>query len=145
MRWRPLRATKLKVTFKSSAMASASIPFDSTVRRPGADEVPGAKPLARPAPTQRCLANAAVGETVRVVELTIEEDLSAWLSAVGVGVGERLTLLRRAAFGGPLHVRSAAGGEFALNVALARSIHVRADEDVDDTSAEPKPARESAA
>jgi ferrous iron transport protein A len=85
-----------------------------------AEEVSEAKAL----PAPRWLAAARVGETVKVVSLAIEADLRAWLAAVGIEEGERLTLLRRAAFGGPLHVRTRAGGEFALNVALARSIEV---------------------
>jgi ferrous iron transport protein A len=88
-----------------------------------------------PAPKPRWLATARVGETLKVVSLAIEADLRAWLAAVGIEEGERLTLLRRAAFGGPLHVRTRAGGEFALNVALARSIEVGAV--IDDNPADP--------
>ena len=82
----------------------------------------------------RCLAAARIGETVRVVALALEADLRAWLGAVGIDVGEQLTLLRRAAFGGPLHVRTRAGGEFALNVALARSIYIGSGDAGDSTA-----------
>ncbi len=71
------------------------------------------------------LSLAALGTEVRVVELVLEEDLAAWLRAVGIGEGEKLVVLRRAAFGGPIHVRTASGGEFALNRSLARSILIR--------------------
>lgn len=71
------------------------------------------------------LSLAALGTEVRVVELALEEDLAAWLRAVGIGEGEKLVVLRRAAFGGPIHVRTASGGEFALNCSLARSILIR--------------------
>ena len=71
------------------------------------------------------LSLAALGTEVRVVELVLEDDLAAWLRAVGIGEGEKLVVLRRAAFGGPIHVRTASGGEFALNRSLARSILIR--------------------
>ena len=65
------------------------------------------------------------GSEVHVVALALEEDLAAWLRAVGIGEGDTLTVLRRAAFGGPIHVRTSSGGEFALNRSLALSIHIR--------------------
>jgi ferrous iron transport protein A len=77
----------------------------------------------------RDLATMKPGETGRVVELAMEVDLAAWLRAVGLGEGESLRVLRRAAFGGPIHVRTSAGGEFALNRALAERILVRHDVD----------------
>jgi ferrous iron transport protein A len=79
---------------------------------------------ARPGLLHKTLEAASPGKVVRVVALRLEEDLRAWIAAVGIGVGERLTILRRGAFGGPIHVRTAAGGEFALEVSLARSILV---------------------
>lgn len=82
------------------------------------------EPSGQRATPRRTLASATPAETVKVVGLSMEEDLREWLAAVGIGIGETLTLLRRAAFGGPLHVRTSAGGEFALNVALARSVFV---------------------
>jgi ferrous iron transport protein A len=56
----------------------------------------------------------------------VEGDLEAqaWLAAVGIGCGEGVTVLRRAPFGGPLHVRTGTGGEFAIDVTLARTILV---------------------
>jgi ferrous iron transport protein A len=71
------------------------------------------------------LSGIAVGDTARVIELALEADLAAWLRAVGIGEGERVTVLRRAAFGGPIHVRTSSGGEFALHRALARSVLTR--------------------
>ncbi len=62
---------------------------------------------------------------VEVVSLDLEPDLVAWLRAVGIAEGERVIVLRRAAFGGPLHIRTSSGGEFALHRSLARSIHIR--------------------
>ena len=51
-------------------------------------------------------------------------EAQAWLAAVGIGCGERVTVLRRAPFGGPLHVRTGTGGEFAIDARLARAILV---------------------
>jgi len=69
------------------------------------------------------LARAAVGATSRVSGFaSMEDEMVAWLRAVGIGEGERVTVLRRAVFGGPLHVRTGAGGEFALHRSLAESI-----------------------
>ncbi len=70
------------------------------------------------------LAATSVGAAVRIVDIDLDAELVAWLSAVGIGRGERVVVLRRAAFGGPLHIRIASGGEFALNLALARSIRI---------------------
>src|SRR5215472_8589290 len=84
-----------------------------------------AKHLVRP----QTLATLAPGKPARVLELELEHDVREWLSAVGIGEGEELTVLRRAAFGGPMHVRTKSGGEFALNLALARSIVIRPTED----------------
>ena len=54
----------------------------------------------------------------------LDADLAAWLRAVGIAEGSRVTVLRRAVFGGPLHVRVSTGGEFALHRSLARAIRV---------------------
>ncbi len=70
------------------------------------------------------LGETRVGDTVRVVALELEADFVDWLRAVGIHEGERVTVLRRALFGGPIHVRTGSGGEFALNRQLARSIRV---------------------
>lgn len=70
------------------------------------------------------LASTRTGTAVRVVGLSLEPLDAAWLSAVGVAVGEVLTVLRRAPLGGPLHVASDAGGEFAIGPSLAEGIVV---------------------
>jgi|SRR5215472_5407312 len=97
---------------------AASALFDLSLPVP----VTPAKTLA---PRPLALAAVAPGKCVRVLELKLEEDVRQWLGAVGIGEGELLLVLRRAAFGGPIHVRTRSGGEFALNLALARSIEIR--------------------
>jgi ferrous iron transport protein A len=72
------------------------------------------------------LSHVPVGTTVEVTALELEVDLAAWLRAVGIREKERVTVLRRAAFGGPIHVRTGAGGEFALHGSLAAQVRTRA-------------------
>jgi ferrous iron transport protein A len=75
----------------------------------------------------RSLAAVEVGAVSRVTGLELEPEMCAWLRAVGIDEGARLTVLRRALFGGPIHVRASSGGEFALNRQLARAILVVAE------------------
>jgi Fe2+ transport system protein FeoA len=86
----------------------------------------GSGPRLVPAlPKARDLATMKPGDSARILDLAVEADLAAWLRAVGLGEGEDVRVLRHAALGGPIHVRTAAGGEFALNRSLARRIFVR--------------------
>lgn len=70
------------------------------------------------------LANAKVGACVRIVHARLDVEVSSWLAAVGLAVGDELVVLRRASFGGPLHVRTASGGEFAVGREVAASLDV---------------------
>ncbi len=81
---------------------------------------PGDAPLAD-AP----LADLGRDADAEIVAIDVEDDARPWLEAVGLSVGERVTVLRHALFGGPLHVRTRSGGEFALARSLARRIRVR--------------------
>ncbi len=65
------------------------------------------------------LARAPVGARLRITRARLDADVGAWLRAVGLQAGEEVTVLRRAIFGGPLHVRTASGGEFAVARELA--------------------------
>ncbi|MGH7285302.1 MAG: FeoA family protein [Polyangiaceae bacterium] len=65
-----------------------------------------------------------IGSSATVLALDMDPQLAAWLRAVGIGEGDRIDVLRAGAFGGPLHVRNASGGELAINRQLARSIRV---------------------
>ncbi len=66
-----------------------------------------------------------VGVSACVDTISLDADVSAWLAAVGIAAGESIVVLRRAAFGGPIHVRTGSGGEFAVARALAKSITMR--------------------
>ncbi len=62
------------------------------------------------------LADAHDGRRVRIT--------SVELGAVGLHEGEELLVLRRAVLGGPLHVRTGGGGEFAVAREVAGRIVV---------------------
>jgi ferrous iron transport protein A len=70
------------------------------------------------------LATAALGDAVRIAGVALDVDAAAWLAAVGLDIGEELVVLRRAALGGPIHVRTGSGGEFAVARELAARIGV---------------------
>jgi ferrous iron transport protein A len=74
--------------------------------------------------TPLSLADARNGRRVRITSVDLEGEAAAWLGAVGLHEGEELTVLRRAALGGPLHVRCHSGGEFAVARDVARRISV---------------------
>lgn len=76
---------------------------------------------------QRSLTDAAVGRAVRIVSADVDPDVASWLDAVGLHEGERVIVLRSAAFGGPLHVRTGSGGEFAVGREIAARLEVRDD------------------
>jgi ferrous iron transport protein A len=59
-----------------------------------------------------------------VVGVPADSAVAAWLAAVGIAQGEELLVLRRGLFGGPLHVRTGCGGEFAVARSLAAEITV---------------------
>jgi ferrous iron transport protein A len=104
-------------------MATSASSFPAPLSAdPTADEAVRPRVLGRAA----SLASVAPGTDVRVLKVTLEADLAAWVAAVGIREGDGLTVLRRAAFGGPIHVRTRAGGEFALARSLAAAIYVRA-------------------
>lgn len=64
--------------------------------------------------------------SARVDAIELDTDVCAWLAAVGIAKGESVVVLRRAAFGGPIHVRTGSGGEFAVARTLARAITIEA-------------------
>ncbi|MEZ4410882.1 MAG: FeoA family protein [Polyangiales bacterium] len=74
------------------------------------------------------LSAVPVGGRAVVRALHVDEGLVRWLRAVGVFEGQGVTVLRRGAFGGPMHVRVDSGGEFAIDRALAAGLEVSEDE-----------------
>jgi Fe2+ transport system protein FeoA len=75
--------------------------------------------------TGAALSSLAPGDSACVIELALDPEMAGWLRAVGISERERLTVLRLGAFGGPIHVRTSSGGEFALHRALAASVLTR--------------------
>lgn len=65
-----------------------------------------------------------VGRSGVVTSLDMPGDDRAELDAVGVSPGRSVTVLRRAPFGGPVHVRVDTGVEVALDAELAARIAV---------------------
>jgi ferrous iron transport protein A len=74
--------------------------------------------------TKISLAEAVNGLRVRITAVDLDGEAAAWLAAVGLHEGEELVVLRRAALGGPLHVRTGGGGEFAVARDVAQRIAV---------------------
>ena len=74
--------------------------------------------------TPLSLADALDGLCVRITSVDLDGEAAAWLGAVGLHEGEELIVLRRAALGGPLHVRTGGGGEFAVAREVAQRIAV---------------------
>jgi ferrous iron transport protein A len=72
----------------------------------------------------RTLATLAPGVRAAVAALRLPSRDAEWLRAVGLYEGTPLVLLRRAPFGGPLHVRTAGGAEFAVDAELAAHVEV---------------------
>lgn len=70
------------------------------------------------------LAAIAPGDACAVLAVELEQDLARWLSGLGISRGDRVIVLRRAPFGGPIHLRTHTGGEFAVARSLALRIHV---------------------
>lgn len=66
--------------------------------------------------------SVGAGGLIRAIELDARE--ADWLRAVGLFEGTGVTLLRSAPFGGPLHVRTSSGAEFAVDRQLARAVSV---------------------
>ena len=64
------------------------------------------------------------GNYGRICRLGMGETEQAWLAALGLPIGETVTVVRRAPWRGPLHVRTGTGAEFALDRSCAAEIHV---------------------
>ena len=70
------------------------------------------------------LADATVGRRVRIARVDLDGEAASWIGAVGLHDGEELVVLRRAALGGPLHVRIGTT-EVIMRRCDARSIQVQ--------------------
>ncbi|MEW5738175.1 MAG: FeoA family protein [Myxococcota bacterium] len=68
------------------------------------------------------LAALSPGKSATIRALSVSAREAAWLRAVGLEEGVEVTVLRRAPFRGPLHVRTAGGAELAVDWALAGQV-----------------------
>jgi ferrous iron transport protein A len=73
------------------------------------------------------LTELGVGEHARLSATGLDEKDAQWLAAMGLAIGDEVVVLRRAPFGGPLHVRTGAGVEFAVAASIGRTLLVRRD------------------
>ena len=78
--------------------------------------------LNRPEVPAVALSQLETGMPARVLGLRLDARESDWLRALGITEGQWITVIRRALFGGPIHVRIESGGEFAIDRGLAGAI-----------------------
>ena len=71
------------------------------------------------------LAVLATGVAREIAALELPAEDAAALDGLGLSPGRAVTVLRRAAFGGPLHLRVDTGVELALDRALAAGVTLR--------------------
>ncbi len=74
------------------------------------------------------MAGLPVGVIARVTAVRLAADEADWLRAIGLFEGQTVRIVRGAPFGGPLHVHTGSGGEFAVDRSLAARIEVAVDE-----------------
>jgi ferrous iron transport protein A len=70
------------------------------------------------------LLDLPLASSARVIALKLDEAQASRVRAVGVFEDEAIVVLRRGSFGGPIHVRTSSGGEFALDRSIAGAIEV---------------------
>jgi ferrous iron transport protein A len=70
------------------------------------------------------LLDLPLSSPARIVALHLDASAACRVRSIGVFEDEIITVLRRAPFGGPLHVRTSSGGEFALDRRIAGAIEV---------------------
>jgi ferrous iron transport protein A len=70
------------------------------------------------------LVDLPVGRRGRIVRILADASTTHYLRCFGLREGETAAVLRRALFGGPLHLERGCGGEFALAYALAALIEL---------------------
>jgi Fe2+ transport system protein FeoA len=70
------------------------------------------------------LAGLPVGTTAAVRALRVPEREATWLRSVGLYEGVKVTPLRFAPLGGPVHLKTSTGAELAVDLELARAVDV---------------------
>lgn len=70
------------------------------------------------------LGDLEIDREATIVRLTLAADAASYLRAVGFVEGVSVRVIRRASFGGPLHVRTSSGADVALDRELASGVEV---------------------
>jgi ferrous iron transport protein A len=70
------------------------------------------------------LTDIALGEEASIAALDTDASTQHYLRSVGLREGDVVVVVRKGALGGPLHVRSQCGGDFALARDVAELIAV---------------------
>jgi ferrous iron transport protein A len=65
----------------------------------------------------------AEGDSAWITEIDVSEDLGRRLTALGLSIGKQVRVLRRAAFNGPLHLRTG-NTELMMRLPDAQRIHI---------------------
>jgi len=61
---------------------------------------------------------------VKILHIRTKDSCAAYLSAIGIGEGDEIEVVRRAPFGGPVQVRLPQGAEFMVGNDVAERITV---------------------
>ena len=70
------------------------------------------------------LINIHINEYVKILSINLNNDLNKILSDIGIRVNEKIKILRKAPFNGPLHIRTEFNAEFAIDFHIAKAIFV---------------------
>ena len=65
----------------------------------------------------------AEGDSAWITDIDVSEELGRRLTALGLSIGKQVRVLRRAAFNGPLHLRTG-NTELMMRLADAQRIHI---------------------
>lgn len=65
----------------------------------------------------------AEGDSAWITDIDVSEDLGRRLTALGLSIGKQVRILRRAAFNGPLHLRTG-NTELMMRLPDAQRIHI---------------------
>jgi ferrous iron transport protein A len=65
----------------------------------------------------------AEGDSAWITDIDVSEDLGRRLTALGLSIGKQVRVLRRAAFNGPLHLRTG-NTELMMRLPDAERIHI---------------------
>ena len=61
---------------------------------------------------------------MKIIHIKTKDSCAAYLSAVGIGEGDEIEVVRRAPFGGPVQVRLSQGAEFMVGNDVVERITV---------------------